>query len=60
MSTADKAMSQLRAAEDKIKELEAELRRSNDRASRAEKWLTRVHNEVEQKFFGPHVAVRPH
>jgi hypothetical protein len=42
---------QLRAAEDQIKALEAELRHFQDRAVRAENWLQRISREIETKFF---------
>ena len=44
---------QLRAAEDKIKALEAELHHSLDRAMRAENWLQRISREIEARFFEP-------
>jgi hypothetical protein len=44
---------QLRAAEDQIKELEAELRHFQDRAMRAENWLQRISREIEARFFEP-------
>jgi hypothetical protein len=40
---------QLRAAEERVMELEADAGHS-DRAARAEAWLPRIHNEVEQTF----------
>jgi hypothetical protein len=43
----------LRAAEDRIKELEAELRHFQDRALRAENWLSRISREIENRFFDP-------
>ena len=43
---------QLRAAEDRIRELEAHARHQQDRAERAERWLHQVSVEIEQKFFG--------
>jgi hypothetical protein len=43
---------QLRAAEDRIRELEAAARYHQDRADRAEKWLYRISLEIEQQFFG--------
>jgi hypothetical protein len=42
---------QLRAAEDKIKALEAELQHFQDRALRAENWLQRISREIENRFF---------
>jgi hypothetical protein len=44
---------QLRAAEDQIKALEAELRHFQDRAMRAENWLQRISREIEARFFEP-------
>lgn len=51
MELAHKLSSQLRDAEDRIKELEGDVRHYHDRAHRAEKWLTRIYKEVEAKFF---------
>jgi hypothetical protein len=44
---------QLRAAEDQIKDLEAQLRHFQDRAMRAENWLQRISREIEARFFEP-------
>jgi len=44
---------QLRAAEDRIKELEEELRHFQDRALRAENWLQCISREIENRFFEP-------
>jgi len=43
---------QLRAADDQINALNAEVRRYRDRANRAEKWLQQISSEIEQKFLG--------
>ena len=43
---------QLRAAEDRIGELEAHARHHQDRADRAERWLYQISLEIEQLFFG--------
>ena len=43
---------QLRAAEDRIRELEAHARHHQERAERAEQWLYQISVEIEQKFFG--------
>jgi hypothetical protein len=51
MDLAHKLSSQLQAAEERASELEAEAAHFRDRAARAEEWLQRVHNEVEQAFF---------
>jgi hypothetical protein len=58
VDAAHKASIQLRAAEDRINELEMEVRHHYDRAARAEKWLARIHHEVEEKFFGPNSAAQ--
>ena len=58
VNAAQKASNQLRAAEDRIKELELEVRHHYDRAARAEKWLARIHHEIEEKFFGPNPAAQ--
>jgi hypothetical protein len=47
-----KLSAQLRAAEDRIGELEAKVRHHEDRADRAERWLHYVSVEIEEKFFG--------
>src|SRR5215468_7713660 len=51
MDLAHKLSMQLRAAEERIRELELEMRRYQDRAERAEQWLVRIYNDIEQKFF---------
>ena len=43
---------QLRAAEDRIRELEAHARHQQERAERAEQWLHQISAEIERKFFG--------
>jgi hypothetical protein len=47
-----KLSAQLRAAEDRIRELDAPVRHHQDRADRAERWLYQISVEIEQKFFG--------
>jgi hypothetical protein len=42
---------QLRAAEDRVAELESELAGYRERAERAEQWLHRVYSEIEDRFF---------
>jgi hypothetical protein len=49
---AHKLSAQLRAAEDRIRQLEATVRHHEDRADRTEKWLYQISMEIEQKFFG--------
>ena len=51
MDLAHKLSAQLRAAEERARELEAEAAHFRDRAARAEEWLLRIHNEVENRFF---------
>jgi hypothetical protein len=47
---------QLRAAEDRITQLEAEVALFRDRATRAEGWLQTIHSEIEQKLIAPRSA----
>jgi hypothetical protein len=49
---------ELRAAEDRIKELEADIGHNRDRALRAEKWLERIESEIEAKLIVPLSAIR--
>jgi hypothetical protein len=58
MDVAHKLSIQLRAAEDRVKELENEVRHYQDRADRSEKWLARIYKEIEEKFFDPKVPGR--
>jgi hypothetical protein len=51
MDLAHKLSSQLRAAEERSRELEAEANHFRERAATAENWLVRIHSEVEQTFF---------
>jgi len=51
MDLAHKLSFELRAAEQRARELEAEATHFRDRAARAEAWLLRIHNEVEHTFF---------
>jgi hypothetical protein len=51
MELAHKLSFQLRATEERCRELEAQATHFRDRAARAEQWLLRIHNEVEQTFF---------
>src|SRR4026207_1429921 len=51
MDLAHKVSLQLRASEERVRELEAEAGHFRDRATRAEALLLRIHNEVEQIFF---------
>jgi hypothetical protein len=49
MALAHKLAMQLRAAEDRMTQLEAEVALFRDRATRAEGWLQTIHSEIEQK-----------
>src|SRR6516225_9415032 len=51
LETAQKLSSQLRAAEDRIAELEAENKLYREKSERAEEWLHRVYAEVRDQFF---------
>jgi len=51
LELAHKLSMQLRTAEDRIKELESDIRHYHDRAQRAEKWLARIYKDIEEKFF---------
>jgi hypothetical protein len=63
LETVQKLSHQLRAAEDRIAELEAEATAYQERADRAEQWLHRVYTEIEDRFLrqddGPRGMQRP-
>ena len=48
----------LRAAEDRIAELQAEVGMYRDKADRAEQWLHRVYTEIEDRFLREAGGVR--
>jgi hypothetical protein len=50
LEMAQKLSHQLRAAEDRIAELEAEIGIYQDKAERAEQWLHKVYTEIEDRF----------
>jgi hypothetical protein len=56
MALAHKLAMQLRATEDRITQLEAEVVLFRDRATRAEGWLQTIHSEIEQKLIAPRSA----
>jgi hypothetical protein len=56
LGVAHKLSLQLRTAEDRIKDLEADVQFYRVRADRAEKWLHQISIEIEQRFFGPAVG----
>jgi hypothetical protein len=50
MDIAQKFSDRLRAAEDRVAELEAEAVAHQERAEQAEQWLHRVYTEIEDRF----------
>ena len=50
LDVAHKLSMQLRAAEDRIRSLEAEVSYYQERAARAEQWLLRIAHDIEQRF----------
>ena len=49
---------QLRAAEDRINQLESEVQLFRERAARAEGWLQTIHKEIEEKLITPRLVSR--
>jgi DNA repair ATPase RecN len=58
LEIAHKLSRQLRAAEERIADLEADLRHYQSRAERAEQWLQHISAEIEQRFFDTAEKVR--
>jgi hypothetical protein len=56
VDVAHKLSLQLRTAEDRIKNLEAEVSHYQERAARAEQWLLRISRDIEQRFLEPDVT----
>ena len=56
MTLAHKLSMELRGAEDRINQLEAELQLFRERAARAERWLQIIQNEIEEKLIAPRSA----
>jgi hypothetical protein len=50
LDMAQKLSHQLRAAENRIVELEAEVELYRDKADRAEQWLHKVYAEIDERF----------
>ena len=50
LETAQKLSHQIRASENRVAELEAEVTAYQQRAERAEQWLHRVYTEIEDRF----------
>jgi predicted nucleic acid-binding Zn-ribbon protein len=59
MNRAHKTSMELRAAEERITLLEAEVERLRDRATRAEGWLEAIKREIEDKLIASMEANRP-
>jgi len=60
LEMAQELSQQLRAAEERIAELEAEIDTYRDRADRAEQWLHRVYSEIEDRFLRQNDQRRGH
>src|SRR5271154_3047099 len=50
LEMAQKLSHKLRAAEDRIAELEAEVQLYQEKADRAEQWLHKVYTEIDERF----------
>jgi hypothetical protein len=50
LDMAQKLSHQLRAAEDRVAELEAEVQLYREKAERAEQWLHKVYTEIEERL----------
>jgi predicted nucleic acid-binding Zn-ribbon protein len=59
MTMAHRVSLELRAAEERISQLEADIDRFESRATRAERWLEVIKNEIEVKLITPMEANRP-
>ena len=53
LDMAQKLSHQLRAAENRIAELEADVRYYQDRCERADQWLHKIYSEIEERFLKP-------
>ena len=56
LKLAHKLSMQLRAAEDRINQLEGEIQLFRERAARAERWLQTIQKEIEEKLIAPRSA----
>jgi hypothetical protein len=56
MKFAHKLAMELRAAEDRINQLEADVQLFRDRAARAEGWLQTIYKEIKEKLIAPRPA----
>jgi hypothetical protein len=63
MDLAHRLSSELRTAEERAREFEAQANYFRDRAAHAEEWLVRIRREIQETFFDPrssnNVARRP-
>jgi cell fate (sporulation/competence/biofilm development) regulator YmcA (YheA/YmcA/DUF963 family) len=50
LETAQKLSGQLRAAENRIAELQAEVRHYREKSERAEDWLRKIYREIEDRL----------
>ena len=55
LATAQKLANQLRAAEDRVAELEAQLQHYREKSERAEDWLRKISTEIENRLFNESV-----
>ena len=60
LETAQRLSSQLRAAEDRIAELEAEVQQDRERAEQAENWLYKISAEIEDRLISHPEGKRRH
>ena len=60
LDTAQRLASQLRTAEDRIAELEAEVQQYRERAERAENWLHKISAEIEDRLISHPEGKRRH
>ena len=58
LATAQKLASQLRAAQDRIAQLEAELQRYREKSDRAEAWLSKISTEIEDRLINQSMEKR--
>ena len=58
MTMAHRFSLELRSAEDRIRDLEAEIKRLESRATRAEQWLGTIKKEIEDTLIAPMEANR--
>ena len=59
MSLAHKLSIQLRAAEDRINQLQADVEHFQNRAAHAENWLRTIEKEIEKKLLAPRSSSGP-